>query len=197
MGLVGLKKLNSQARGRTKVLLLTVVIFLLAGLLFMLLINITATKQSVSTLQILALKLDSENQKLKMELISNLNELESLKNEDQYKVNIALRAKIADIEKTYTKAVSVYEELLKLKDASKASTAAFDNQYTDSLVFLAKQDYENADKSLTALLTDISAEHDKIVSSFTIPVSAVATNEAPSSGYRQQRVNIDIGSYFS
>jgi len=121
--------------------------------------------------------------------------LEELKNQDQYKINIALQANIKNIENTYSKSVSVYEDLLELRDISKDDLTNLDDKYTSALVLLSKQKYEEATTSLNSLSSEISSERQKIVSSFSIPASVPVNNAPPGSGYSRQQVNSDVGTF--
>lgn len=53
------------------------------------------------------------------QLSNTIVELEVLVNEDQFQINKALEATISSIEKTYSEAVDLYEEMLDLQVASK------------------------------------------------------------------------------
>jgi len=156
--------------------------------------SLKATTESVTVLQIQALELGAENEELKQTLASNLEELDSLKNDDQYKINQDLKAKIRNIESIYSKAVSAYEELLKLKESSD-DTEDFDDQYTEALVLLAKLNYEEATTKLTDLSNKIGDEQTKIAASFAIPKTVPVNNAPPGSGYSRQTVQTDIGQY--
>lgn len=161
---------------------------------FLVIQSFKSETSKVTMLEIMAIDLGEENEKLKTELAENLMKLNSLENEDQYKINIDLKNKISQIETTYKKAVSTYEELLKLKESSKVPSS-FDEAYTEAIVALSKQDYESADKKLNDLSTSIAAETQKVAASFTIPASVPVNNTPPASGYSRQSVDTEIGQY--
>lgn len=152
------------------------------------------TKNQLSMLQLMSMDLGAENDSLKQKLAENLMSLEELKGEDQYVINQELKKKVNNIETTYKKAVSTYEELLKLKENSK-NTSDFDDKFTKAIVSLANQDYEDAENKLKELSSAISTEQAKIVASFTIPASVPESNAPPGSGYSRQSVNTEIGQY--
>lgn len=187
-------KLPVRNRKRLKQVLSVVAVGVFAGFLYILYLSYRVTETQVTTLQIQAISLGDANKDITDTLIKNIEELNALKNEDQYKINLGLRQKVSNIERTYTKAVSTYEELLKLKDVSK-DTKRFDDMYTTSLVLLSKQEYEEADKQLTGLAGSISDEREKIAASFTIPAKVTVSNDPPGAGYSRQQVNTDIGNY--
>src|SRR3989344_1594772 len=60
-----------------------------------------------------------EKEKLASRVASISAELTKLQNDDQYKRNQELNRNIAQIETTYSQTVSVYEDLLLLKETSK------------------------------------------------------------------------------
>lgn len=156
--------------------------------------SLVKSHSSVNTLQASVADLGRQNSDLQKQLDDNLAELQSLKNEDQYKINKDLKQKVASIESTYQKAVNTYESLLKLKENTK-NTSKYDEAFTKALTTLAKQDYESADKELTDLAANIASEQQKIAASFTIPASVPVNNTPPGSGYSRQTVNTDIGQY--
>ena len=62
--------------------------------------------------------LQKEKNTLSEELSKTSNELSEIKNQDQVKINLELKANIKNIETTYSSAVNSYEELLKLKEST-------------------------------------------------------------------------------
>jgi len=120
--------------------------------------------------------------------------LEELKNQDQIKINKDLKSEITNIQQVYTKAVSVYEELLDLKTQT-AKTADLDNIFADSLVLLSKRDYTEAEKSLANLSKKILDEKTKIAASFAVPVNIPQNNTPPGVGYSRQQVTTDAGTF--
>ncbi|MBI3385297.1 phosphodiester glycosidase family protein [Candidatus Gottesmanbacteria bacterium] len=135
-------------------------------------------------------KVKAEKSILGKNLQITQNELNSLKNQDQYKINKTLRVEIDSIQKTYTKAVDSYEKLLDLKAISKPP-AEFDNLLTKSLVFLSQKNYASASASLLMLDESIQKERDKLAASFVIPTNLPTDNQPPNSGFKQQQVSVD------
>lgn len=121
-------------------------------------------------------------------------ELKDLKSQDQYKINKDLDGKIKSIETAYTKAVSAYEKLLDLKNATK-KTEKFDSAFADILTLLSKRNYSSAEADLLSFEKDITAEKQKIVASFQIPANVPESNSPPGSGYQQQVVKSDVGDF--
>lgn len=101
---------------------------------------------------------------------------------------------IAAIESSYKKSVAVYESLVKLREST-TKTAKFDEAYAAALNLLVKGDYEEAEKVLDKLKTDIAAQQTTVASSFAIPANVATNNAPPTSGYRRQKVAADIGEY--
>lgn len=135
-----------------------------------------------------------ENDRLSQEVSSISGELRKLREDDQYKRNERLAGDIKHIEATYTQTVSVYEELLKLKEQSR-DTRKFDSAFADVLTALSRRNYASASGSLTKLQADIRAEQAKIAASFVIPVNIRESNIPPGSGFSRQSVSTDIGDY--
>jgi hypothetical protein len=135
-----------------------------------------------------------ENKKLTSQINSIADQLNTLKNEDQYLKNQKLTSDISNIEKTYQQAVSVYEDLLRLKEVSK-NTSKFDEAFAGILTLLSSRDYEKAATNLTALSTDISTEQQKIAASYTIPDNVPVNNAPPGSGYSRQSVSVEGTNY--
>lgn len=139
--------------------------------------------------------LTQEKDKNLKELESIKTELDDLKNQDQLKRNDKLQSEIKDIEKTYDKAVSVYEDLLDLKAKTK-NTSEMDKLFADSLTSLSKRDFTKADETLNTLSKKINDEETKIASTFSIPQSVPENNAPPGSGYSRQSVNVEgVGTF--
>lgn len=121
-------------------------------------------------------------------------DLNDLKSQDQYKINKDLESKVKNIETTYTKAVSAYEKLLDLKIISK-KTEKFDSAFAGILTLLSKRNYSSAEADLLSFEKDITAEKQKIVASFQIPVNVPENNTPPGAGYSSQVVKSDVGDF--
>jgi exopolysaccharide biosynthesis protein len=132
--------------------------------------------------------------KTRSELENTSNELEELKNQDPHKVNEELEEEIGNIQKTYQSSVSVYEDLLELKEISK-DTEKLDELFTKALLFLSKRNYSSASATLINLGQEIQTEQDKIIASFVIPESVPVQNTPPGAGYSRQQVQTDAGTF--
>lgn len=139
-------------------------------------------------------ELTNENTAAKGELDKTRLELEKLSNEDQVKKNKDLETEVANINQTYNKSISVYEELLKLKDKS-TKTEALDELYAQAVAYLAQKNYASASAVLASLETGIKEEEGKITASVTIPQNVPESSTPPSAGYSRQSVNSDAGSF--
>src|SRR3989344_6841975 len=149
----------------------------------------------ITSLQNLISSLTQEKDKNLGELEKIKTDLETLKNQDQLKRNDELQEEIANIHKTYNKAVSTYESLLDLK-AKTSSTKELDTLFAQALSQLSKKDFTTADSSLNTLVVKINEEDKKLAASFTIPQNVPESNTAPGSGYSRQSVNVEgLGSY--
>lgn len=121
-------------------------------------------------------------------------ELMSLKKEDQYVKNKALEGEIKNINTTYLEAVVLYEELLELR-AQQLKTATLDALLSDSLSYLGKKNYGSGAATLALLKKEIQKTKSTIAQTFIIPQNVPVENAPPSSGYRRQTVETDIGQY--
>ncbi len=125
-----------------------------------------------------------------------LTEFAKLQSEDQYRKNQQLSSEIGSIEATYTQAVSVYEDLLRFREITKAS-GKFDDRFSNILSVLAKRDFTGAAAKLSSLKNDIQNERNKIAATFVIPSSAIQSNAPPTAGsYSAQTVTSDAGQFY-
>lgn len=136
----------------------------------------------------------SENELALMEKLNNTEkELNELKNQDQVKRNDELQATIKNIEETYKKSISIYEEMIDLP--SSAKKAEHSELFAKSLSYLSERNYSSASATLDELDKQIASAQVQVSTSFTIPASVPAQDTPPSSGYSRQRVTTDIGEF--
>ena len=155
-------------------------------------------KSETMSLRNLIAKLTQEKDKNIEDLNTIAKELEDLKNQDQNKRNESLQEEIKNIQKTYDQAVSVYENLVDLKEGHPEAKISkdLDKLFTESLVLLSKRNYSEASTKLADLAGKIKDEQSKITASFTIPQNLPQTNAPPGSGYSRQSVNVEgIGNF--
>ncbi|MFV1917071.1 MAG: phosphodiester glycosidase family protein [Patescibacteria group bacterium] len=123
------------------------------------------------------------------------NEIEELKNQDQVKKNEELQEIIKNIETTYDKAVTVYDDLVELRTKSK-NTSVLEEDFAEALSKLSDRDYSGASDTLNSIASRITQEQQKIATSFTIPKEVPQSNAPPGAGYSRQTVNVEaLGSY--
>jgi hypothetical protein len=121
-------------------------------------------------------------------------QLNDLKNQDQYKINQELKKEVDNTKTTFTKAVSVYEELLDYKDNGGKNTK-LDETFAQVLSLLAKNDYLSAQTSLASISAQIKSEREKLAATFKIPENLPVVNTPPNSGYQRQKVQTDFGDF--
>ena len=119
-------------------------------------------------------------------------ELNDFKNQDQYKVNQELKKEIDNTKTTFTKAVSVYEELLDYKDNG-GKNAKLDESFAKIISLLAKNDYLSAQTSLASISAQIKSEREKLAATFKVPENLPVVNIPPNAGYQRQKVQTDFG----
>jgi len=125
------------------------------------------------------------------ELNLKKEEIESLKNDDQYKKNLALEGEIKNIQKTYDEAVKSYEDLIDLRvDISKNQKIY--SKFSQILAFLSKGNYASANDNLLILEKEINSLRATLASKSAVAVLEVKkSNETPDSGYSRQGVEVD------
>jgi len=127
-------------------------------------------------------KLKGEKLDLTAELQIALEELEKLKNEDQYKINQQLTEEIKNINETYKKAVLVYEDLLSFKEKNKTKPE-MDELFAEILSLLSEKNYTSASAKINELDKSIEKEIAETVGTVVIPAQIPSNNEAPNSGF--------------
>ncbi len=140
-------------------------------------------------------ELEAKNVALMAEIDSLKKEIDILQTEDPRAKNKEILATISQMKETYKKAVSVYEDLVDLREISK-NTKKLDELYASSINILSQENYASASASLTKLTKDIETERQKtIVAAAVVPANAPVNNTPPSAGYSRQTVNSEAGSF--
>lgn len=158
---------------------LGIIIFLVASLI------------SLSTVKKKAL---DENLRLQQQLTAAEKLVFDLQNQDQLKINEALKKEIESINETFKNAGKEYENLTDL-DALKGKTEVLKKSFALILANLAERNYASAEADLKLLTTDIEKERSRIALLIT-PDSNIAINTAslpvnntpPGAGYSRQSV---------
>ncbi|HLL60179.1 MAG TPA: phosphodiester glycosidase family protein, partial [Candidatus Nitrosocosmicus sp.] len=109
---------------------------------------------------------------------------------------------ISNIRNTYSKSISVYENLLDLKDKSK-DTNKLDIQFAESIKLLSQRNYSSAEAKLNSIDKQIKDEHAKIAAAFKIPENIPVKNSPPSTGSNTstgtgtQKVETPVGTFMA
>jgi len=151
---------------------------------------------TIASLAALGYKQNRQNSLLSAANKTTTQELNKLKNEDQYKKNKDLEARISAIEKTYDQSVSVYQKILDAR-AQKIDTSTYDTLFAQILSELSKQNYSSASSDLVNLNSKINADAPK-ADVANIPAAGAniaVNNSAPTSGYSRQKVHTDFGDF--
>lgn len=138
--------------------------------------------------------LNSNSQKLSTSLESVKKELNNLKNQDQVKINLENKKEIENIQKTYKRAVSLYEQMLDISSTNK-NLPKIQQSFATALKQLSERNYASAEATLKTLDSQIQTENQKTVSEFSIPQNVTQSNTPPANGYSRQSVNTSIGIY--
>ena len=142
--------------------------------------NLTDTQESQRTAEIYLQEIGSE--------------LEGLKSRDEYNTNLKLEEEIKNIQKNYNSAVSVYENLLELKEKTD-KTDVMDELFTDALVYLSERNYASASTTLKSLGNQITEKEKRIAATFKIPENIIQSSSPPASGYSRQSVKTNVGTF--
>ncbi len=122
---------------------------------------------------------------------------QELKNQDQIKINADLKKEIENIQNTYKKSVTLYEQLSDLK-TSGGKTEEISKIFALSLKQLSERKYDEAEKTLTIVAEKIDGEKKRLAAASVqaAPIAnAPINNSAPGSGYQRQKVTTDIGEF--
>lgn len=168
-----------------------ITLWLLTSLLIILIITLGV---STNMFQSEIGKLKTTILSLQKELSNSSKELQSLKSQDQYVINKKLQAEIDNIQKTYKKAVAIYEKLLDFKQKSK-DTADLDKLFAQSLTDLSDRNYSSASANLDQIASNITTEENKLAKDYSIPQNVPVNNAPPSSGFNRQSVSVDGQNY--
>lgn len=177
---------------KKKILILHLILLCLTLISAGLLVYLGSSK--LSNLKTSLNNLVSQKNDLSARLTSSLDELNNLKNQDQFVVNQQLKTEIKNIHDVYLKTVNSYESVLSLKDLG-VKNVKLDELIAQALKFLADKNYASADASLKKLDNLISQEKSKLIPVVKVDQSVAQSNTPPGSGYQRQRVSVD-GSEF-
>jgi tellurite resistance protein len=155
----------------------------------------------------------AENAKLNNQLILTNKSFEELKNQDQVKVNLKLKADVDRINKNYKGSIEAFQKIQDLKD-QKQDTKGMEATYIAVVKSLSDLNYASAEPKLKELNDQIKKKETELASaqaaqaaklantqpavktSGGAPATAVAANNTPpGSGYSFQSVKADIGTY--
>lgn len=164
-------------------LMFMILAFLLALFVFILIAKVSQDK--------------AVNSKLQNQLKSTAAKLKQLENEDQYKVNLALKENIKNIERTYKEAVDLYERITDLK-VQRQDTKELDGEFAKSLNYLSVLNYSSASASLKLLSQSIEKKENSLLQSIvkiSTPQNITQSNTPPSSGFSVQSVSTENGNF--
>lgn len=137
----------------------------------------------------------SANKTLQQQFNKVKSDLNTLKNQDQIKRNDQLKEEIDNINKTYNSALVAYEEILKLED-EKVEVDPLREDFAQILSFLSDKNYASASAVLLILNQKISQEQQKLLASKVTPAPNIpVSNTPPGSGFSQQNVQTDAGTF--
>lgn len=136
----------------------------------------------------------SEKLSVQARLASVSAQLESLQHDDRLIDKKNLDAELQNIRDTYRQTVTVYEDLLKVKEMTD-KTQALDQAFAASLTMLSDRNYASAGANLSRLSNDIGKLRSAILAATVIPTTVPVNNSPPAGGYAYQTVQSDIGRY--
>lgn len=121
-------------------------------------------------------------------------ELETTMLEDQRVKNRTLQTEINALKEAFRSAVDLYGSLLDFH-ARSSKTAQQDSLFATLLSLLAKDNLPEAKKVAEQLSASIKTETQKLAAAAVIPANVPEIAEAPSSGYRRQKVTVNGASF--
>lgn len=196
-----IKTKNIGIKNRYFISLLVVFLILILFYVFYLL------RQKQTEIQRINKELSTENESLTKEIkqttetlnetISTINtELDRLKNEDLKKTNEGIRVEIGKLKESFRTAVVAYEQMLDLRERGSKITSQ-ESKFASVLSFLSKDDLASAQKTVNELVVEINKEKARLTAlvAVAIPASVPEIKEAPSSGYRRQKVVVGEASF--
>lgn len=132
---------------------------------------------------------------LETKLKSTLSKLTALENQDQYKINTALKAEVDSINKTFIASSKTFEKINDLKSL-KADTSGMEKDYANILNLLAEKKYSSAEADLQALNKEINEMMAKLKPTVAPAIAgsssnAPVNNTPPGSGFQVQNVSVD------
>lgn len=144
-------------------------------------------------------ELEEQNQQLSSEINQINSEYIVLKQDDQFVRNENLSATISAIEKTYAKATTTYEDVIKLRERG-AKTQKTEEQLAKVFAALSKQDYLQGEAVLAEVAKSIATLEAELAAStgpaaFVIAATVPESSAPPANGYQRQKVTTSFGSY--
>jgi hypothetical protein len=135
----------------------------------------------------------SEKQVISEELSTTRAALTLLENEDQKVKNDQLQLNLQDLRKANLTAVTEYERILKIKEDG-VKTEDLQRKWAGVLSQLGKNDYASASSLLKELSANINDVEKQLAVEAALKIPNVAVNnEAPTSGFSQQKVDTSVG----
>lgn len=135
----------------------------------------------------------TEKQVISEELSTTREKLTLLQNEDQKVKNDQLQLQLLDLQKANLTAVTEYERILKIKEDG-VKTEDLQKKWAGVLSQLGKNDYASASSLLKELSTNITDVEKQLAVEAALKIPNVAVNnQAPASGFSQQKVDASVG----
>ncbi len=120
-----------------------------------------------------------------------------LKNQNQYKINQALKKNIGDIQSSYKTVVDLYQKIQDLK-AQKQDTSTLEVEFTQSLSYVSQLNYASASSRLAVLAADIKKMQDALALAQAQNAAAqnvTQSNTPPANGFSVQSVSTPNGNF--
>jgi hypothetical protein len=123
-------------------------------------------------------------------------EIDRLNKEDLRVANKEVKKEIADLQASFKLAVVAYEQVLYI-EARGSTITSEQSKFSSILNYLAKNDFKSAQKTIDELMVEINKEKMRLsqLVAAPIPANVPEIKEAPSSGYRRQKVVVDDASF--
>lgn len=137
------------------------------------------------------------NSELSGKLKITSDKLNSLQNEDQYKINKELKKNIYDIQSLSKATVDYYQKIVDLK-AQKQDTNDLDKQLAQSLNYISQINYPSASAQLKTLEQSIKNKQEELAKAQaknSTPQNVTQSNTPPTGGFSVQSVSTSDGNF--
>jgi len=134
------------------------------------------------------------NLELSVKIVNLTSEINKLTSDDQFIRNNLLEEELGNIKNTYGKSVTLYEQILKLRDDG-GKVQPLEVKFAEVLSLLSNRNWSSASSTLTSIEEGIAKARLDMMPKEPTGIPAVVSNTAPTSEYSRQSVTTDAGQF--